>query len=365
MTQDNLIVITDHIPFTQTTRQGWIAAMTPDQLLGIVPPREQGQLNMLTDTNRPISEPHAKAIAQFIQDTPNWALPGIILAAPPGSISQDANKAILVPRDQVRVLDGQHRIHALGQIISRGTTEEHRSLNASQIPIAIFEVHEDTDQQQMFAWFARNKPIEAATRELFDYSDPFNNVARHAIDNATVLTGRVNTQVSRTNPDRDQYLLTLTELKNVAAAIAIGVRNNPKKQDQARYWQDEALDGLKKAIITFFDEFLPTCGSQYHKLLDQEPQHDQFNFDRRGTYHLHPQTIRLLANCWARVAQDTGQSTSRLARHVAGMNLEKANPTNDFQEMQLIKEGKDSFQTNNHIVWTNATSTILKAAQQE
>ena len=69
-----------------------------------------------------------------------------------------------------------------------GTNEAQIRLNEamdSELPVVIFQVKSIDDQKQMFAWFARNRPIEAAVRSWFDQSGPFNNAAKSAMATST------------------------------------------------------------------------------------------------------------------------------------------------------------------------------------
>ena len=69
--------------FTQTERTGWILKMTAWEITQVLPPRQPEQLSLFTDTNRPITGRHLDSIERFLTDTPDWAMPSIILAVAP------------------------------------------------------------------------------------------------------------------------------------------------------------------------------------------------------------------------------------------------------------------------------------------
>ena len=74
------------IPFTQTSRTGWLLTMTAGEITRILPAREPEQLSLFTDTNLPITPRHLGSIEKFLTDTPHWAMPAIVLSAAPGTI---------------------------------------------------------------------------------------------------------------------------------------------------------------------------------------------------------------------------------------------------------------------------------------
>ena len=127
---------------------------------------------------RPSTSRHLDSIERFLTDTSDWAMPSIILAVAPGAISETRN-TIEVSPDQLQVLDGQHRIQAFYNVIhgwemdaprdeSNGIQEKLDQISKEELPVVIMEVRDKKDQRQIFAWFARNKPIEPAVREFFD-----------------------------------------------------------------------------------------------------------------------------------------------------------------------------------------------------
>ena len=72
--------------FNQPGRNGYLLKMTTQELIQILPARESEQLSLFTETNRPITPRHLGGIEKFLTDTPNWAMPAIVLSARPGNI---------------------------------------------------------------------------------------------------------------------------------------------------------------------------------------------------------------------------------------------------------------------------------------
>ena len=61
------ITIENAVKFTQTGRTGWVTKLSVGQIVTLLPQRPHKQLNMLTDTNRPVSEHHTQGIIQFLE----------------------------------------------------------------------------------------------------------------------------------------------------------------------------------------------------------------------------------------------------------------------------------------------------------
>ena len=100
----------------------------------------------------------------------------------------------------------------------------------------------------MFAWFARNRPIETAVRSWFDQSDPFNNAAKSAMATSAVLQGRVNHAKERITA-HDNHLLTLTDLKRISFTITAGLGRNSNKRDIDTFLQPEPQNQLQEGVV--------------------------------------------------------------------------------------------------------------------
>ena len=83
--------------------------------------------------------------------------------------------------------------------------------------------------------------------------------------------------------------------------------------------------------MSFFDDFLPTCGSEYARLGDPDQLNLELSYLRNGTYAFDALTIRLFADAWARWTIEQNQPPEQLARYVSELNLLKTSPDNDLQ----------------------------------
>ena len=361
----------DAIPFSQTTRNGWTLTMTPPDLIQLLPPRPPSQLNLFTDVNRPITTRHMGSIETFIADTPNWALPNITLAAEPGTIKNKGRQISLNPGD-LQLLDGQHRLQAISNLIHQLTVQnndnskvELENLNNQDIPVTIFEVSSNKEQRQLFAWFARSKPIEPAVRNYYDDSDPYNRAAKAAMEDSAVLKTRVtwHTRKVRANsPD----LISLADLREIAITIPLGVSRIPKPLDRTIMDQQDVQLKLQAQLIEFFDTFIPSCSRHYGFLTTSPNPNPEILTSKQSSYALNPMVIRLFANVWARwVDTPDHQDVQNLAEQISTLNLNLASPDNDIQTTFGLVNEKRNLHGLRHNSWGQATSVLLKGAKQE
>ena len=367
--------------FIQTDRTGWVTKMSVREITQLLPRRNLEQLPLFTETNRPISENHLRGIAKYLEETPNWAMPSIVLATDADGVRKGADRGTIeIQPESLRILDGQHRVQALSNFTAKlaeeaerqasteqGASEARIRLNEamnSELPVVIFEVQSIDDQKQMFAWFARNRPIEAAVRSWFDQSDPFNNAAKSAMGNSTVLQGRVNHTRERITA-HDDHLLTLTDLKRISFTIAAGLGRHPNKRDVETYLQPEQQNRLQDNLVSFFDDFLPTCGSDYARLGDPDQRNLELSYLRNGTYAFDALTIRLFADAWARWAIEQNQPPEPLAGYVSELNLLKTSPDNDLQRtLGVINSETKRYRGVSDRSWTAASALIREALRE-
>ena len=317
--------------------------------------------------NRPINEKHASEIARYLEETPHWAIPSIILAAGTDQIkTQDGH--IEVSPKELKILDGQHRIQALSQyktLATRNNQSKESDMLQSELPIVIFEVKSTEDHRQMFAWFARNRPIEAAVREYFDSSDPFNNAAKAAASKSSTLSARVNFQKGRIEA-QDPNLITLTNLKEIATVIQIGIGRAAKETDRQSCWQEENQNNLQDKIIEFFDEFLPQCQPNYSLLADTEKLDTQLIYERNATFAFDAPLMRLVANAWARWVHDYNRPPEELIQYVGNkIDMLKTSPTNNLEDpFKVINSETKKYEKARDKSWDRATQIILTSAHQ-
>ena len=110
------------------------------------------------------------------------------------------------------IIDGQHRRRAISQLLHDLRADLNRAndlekTEAQQVLVTLYVCQHERDMKQLFAWMAKNKPIESNTQELFDSSDPWNNATQDIRDDTDLLKGRINLNKA-TLGRNDEYLLT-------------------------------------------------------------------------------------------------------------------------------------------------------------
>ena len=363
--------------FNQPGRTGYLLKMTTEELVEILPTREAEQLALFTDTNRPITPKHLGSIEKFLADTTDWAMPAIVLSARPGNIQTKGRNITAEPR-ALEILDGQHRLQAFSNILHQWAIDASKddtgevekkleSMKQQELPVVIFEVKSNMEHRQMFAWFARNKPIEPAVREFFDQSDPFGKAAKGVMDLSQTLQENV-TWKSKSIPPRGEdaaKLLTLNQLKEIATTIRIGIRRTPRPADREQCWDHDTQQELQEQMVEFFDTFLPSCQPNYKVLDNQKELTKNIRGDRTVSYACNPPVMRLMANAWARWRFDRKMEPDALAGVIGKLNLRAADPENVlYHDWEIITKDRNSskFVGVRHENWEKATTEILRLA---
>ena len=376
MTTQETPITKPALKFSQTDRIGWTTNMTIEEITTLLPARPSDQLALFTETNRPINSRHMDGIVKFLDETIDWAMPSIILAADPGRV-QEQDNTITVRPATLRILDGQHRLEAIAALTHRlgytaniedqereQNSHKLQSLKDSEIPVVIFQVKTLNDQKQMFAWFARNRPIESTNRNYFDQADPFNNAAKGTLEQSQVLQCRVDHTKTRTKAT-DNCLFTLNELKSLAETLVTGTKRGASRQDREYYKTQPRQDEIQSNLVRFFDDFLPTCGQDYAKLTKSAALDNELAYPRNGTYAYDYPVLRLILNAWARWVEDTSNENDQLANAIATLNLSKTNPENDVSgSLKLLDQDTLKFKNPRDKAWQEATYTLMSTARK-
>lgn len=357
--------------FHQTTRKGWVLSLTTEELINILPSRGPEQLTFLTETNRAIAPKHLDDIQDFLYETPSWALPSLTLAAVPEAISLNRG-CIELDHQNLKILDGQHRLEAISNLIHHWKLKQDQDPEAKdkldyfrsqQIPVTVFEVQNDQEQRQLFAWFAKSRQIESAVRDYFDNSDPYNQIAKDLMTESITLQDNV-TWKSKTVPVKEKYLMSLANVKDIIAAIHLGIERAPKKDDTAALADLATQQSVKHKTIRFLDDFLPECSPNYHILSDLKNLSANTLSSKSTSYALEPRLIRLFANTWARWTEDASHPTEDvMANTIGNLNLNKASPENDVDFTLNLTTEKRRFYPPRHSCWHQATLTLLNKAR--
>ena len=305
-------------------------------------------------------------------------MPAIVLSAKPGELKKNG-ASIEGDQSALQVLDGQHRLQAFSSILAQleigapkdesgETAKKLKEMSAQELPVVIFEVGSNSEHRQMFAWFARNRPIEPAVREFFDESDPFGKVAKNAMEKSAVLMNRVTWKSKSVPPQgpESKKLLSLNSLKEIVTTVRIEVRQTPKPRDREACWQADTQQALLDHTVEFFDVFLPACQPNY-EILDNLPELEKKILSERSmSYALDPPVIRLVANSWARWKLDRKSEPAELTKPIGQLNFRRADPGNDLErEFKVTSGPKNKFEGLRKECWETATTEIMRRASEQ
>lgn len=324
------------IPFAQNGRNCWVTKITVEDAITLTLPTQGQQLSMFDVTNRGIDEKHVKGIAKYLEST-DWALPALILATSPNSLKNGAKGAITCDTNLLRVLDGQHRIRGITGTALNGNG----NLMKQEMALLIIEVKNLQEQSQIWADFAKNKPIDGHWKEAVDNHTPFIRITKLAAEESAVLKGRVaigKQAIKHNSPE----MLTLSGLKQITATIALGIQRTARTNNQSPYAAKAKEEELTDRIVRFFDHFLPSCTSNYQVLATPEQFGPNVLSIRNATNAYDTQVLNVVADVHSRWLENH-KPEEVLADYIGNLNMNKADHGNWFYRNGAYDLGKENY----------------------
>ena len=191
--------------------------------------------------------------------------------------------------------------------------------------------------------------------------DPFEQAAQAASRRSRLLLSHLNRE-GEEGPKASSFL-SQNHIREIATTIQLGIGRTANNEDRQACSQPTNQAALQDRIVDFFDNFLGTCLPNYELVLDQTDFDERIISSRSQSYALEPQTIRLVANTWARWTIDYGLDSEILAPHIGGLKMVKADPLNDIEAaFGLVQGQRKSFQPPRHPNWERATAAIIEQA---
>ncbi|MET8956738.1 DNA sulfur modification protein DndB [Streptomyces sp. NPDC004533] len=173
-------------------REMVLTAMTPVAYNSVVGPREAWDPLSGTGTNRKEDKNHRRAIAQYIEGTPDYVLNALLVYVgghdakfvPDRSLAADApikpGVLYLRPGATLKVGDGGHRTDAYGDVISAHkplNDEVFQRLSMSGQPIVVVLDDDQVRRAQDFTDLQRNaKPLNASIGQSMDRRQSINRI---------------------------------------------------------------------------------------------------------------------------------------------------------------------------------------------
>ena len=355
------------VPFRQGGRDAYSTVMTLRELDDCLPDREGGEdLDKFTTVNRPLLMRHAQNILDFMKLNEDWILGNFTISAKPDDVNWDSGKGILtVDNKDLFIIDGQHRRRAISQLLHElradlNRTRDLEKTEAQQVLVTLYVCQHERDMRQLFAWMAKNKPIESNTQELFDSSDPWNNAAQDVRDDTDLLKGRINLNKA-TLGKNDECLLTNNLLRNNALVMTLGGKGRATKGLTQHHRQEEPQAEITRNSRGFYDNFLPECHDIFSRIKAGEIANAELPHHRQNNWLLEPLVIRLLADCYGQVKR-TNADQDALKEYVNSMNVDRNDPKSDMAGLNVMDPEKGRPYPRNKDAWTLAAGQIIRAA---
>lgn len=269
---------------------------------------------------------HAKAILEYLESTDNWIMGPVTLSIDPSFMDfmaysgQDESSSVVGEltiteggRSALRILDGQHRRHAIkeyrrSQFVDEIGKQRQLRFERCQMPIALY-VEEDTKQiNQMFADMARQKPMDSITRARFDMRDPFNRAAEQVMEESEWIKPFVEMNISIV-PRSSSMLVAFNQLAVNLKTLMFGYYGRVSRNRRAEL--DNDVQSIVDIGLDWIDFFLPNAREEYLELQDPNLDEDFVPKQRHRTLAYHGTMLRILAGCcheWTRAYPDLDRS---------------------------------------------------------
>ena len=256
---------------------------------------------------------HAKAIFEYLESTDNWIMGPVTLSVDPSFIDfqpysgQDRSVAMVGEltvseggRSALRILDGQHRRHAIKEyrrfnFIEEPDRERQTRFNQCQMPIALYVENDTKGISQMFADMARQKPMDAVARARFDMRDPFNRAAEQLMEESEWIEPFVEMNRSVV-PRTSSMLVAFNQLAANLKTLMFGYYGRVSRN--RRLELDNEIETIVNIGINWTDDFLPNAREEYFELQDQNIDEDFVPKQRHRTLAYNGTMLRILAGCY-------------------------------------------------------------------
>ena len=372
------------VTYRQGNRNVYSFVMDLEEVKRYLPLRTAEDSNQIKDTNRALVPSHTRRIKDYLAETEEWVLPAITLAVSTHSVVFTSTEGREVgtirvsnnddnERTLFRIVDGQHRRHAIEDLMAdyeQKDPELWAGMGASGLSVTLYEESDPVKIRQMFATMALSKAIDRNTQQQFDSSNPFNNAASYAAENAVILAHgqRVNTQRQNLQRASDEFV-THNDLKDIAIALTLGVPVRAPSQTQIKYHRTaEQQEKLYENMKVFLDEFLPECSQHLSDLMNGEIPAAHISIVRTDRWILEPAFVKLMAGCY-QIWTDSDQDTDALSHHIRNrMNFDRsvALGKSDAELLGLVDHSGQMPKTirKTSPVWKDAAVKICHAARE-
>ena len=303
---------------------------------GLLPQRVDE--DVIKEVNRRLTPSHSKAIQSYLRRQNDWLLGAMLLGISPRAVEfepyRDENghpninfgelRIFASQRNTMRIVDGQHRRRAIGDLLlelaePEGSYRERAAeLQQASVPVVLYAEDDLRSLRQMFADAAQTKPIEASTVTIFDRRNAINRAAVHLAGNSRLFSGRV--EMERTTiASSSLTILAINQLASYLRILNVGFRGRVSQERNEEYRQD--LDALYSRCLSWADEFLPAARDEYDELAKGAVENSEIPALRRSSLAFSVTFIRILAGAYHQWTQGVSKDWKPLAEYVRKANL--------------------------------------------
>ena len=149
--------------------------------------------------------------------------------------------------------------------------------------------------------------------------------------------------------------------RNNALVMTLGGKGRATKGLTQHHRQDGPQAEITLNSKSFYDNFLPECHDIFTHIKAGGIANAELPHLRQNCWITEPLIIRLLADCYGQVKR-TNADQEALMEHIHSMNMDRNDPKNDIEELNVIDPEKRRLYPRNKDVWTLAANKIIKAA---
>ena len=304
----------------------------------------------------------------------------VTIAAHPESISRNGSGTVTISYDDehaIRIIDGQHRRQAIHQLLDKQAVSqqtEGTDWTQQEIGVTLYIEEAPKKMRQMFADMAEAKAIDRATKVRFDTTDPFNNIAQSVENEAELVKNRLNTNRPTTQVNKDEFLMTSMELKEIVSILTTGKTiGKPTGQMRMEYSTKEKEEESLEMSVGFLDEFLPKIHEDFSQILNGDMSLTEISLRRQNNLLLYPQVMTFLARCYEATDGDE-RSRMALQEHLTKQTFEKDTHVREDGEgllkqlelvnMEMTHAGRVTLLRKSSPEWGNRARELVRTADR-
>ena len=283
------MIQTPAIRYRQGERDVYAFALSLPELNAILPSRSDNSLNTIQGINPQLAPRHAANIQKYLKEADNWVLGPLTLAIGSEAVSYEEGQLTVRPAadNPLQIIGGQHRRRAIANLLPEEWREQ-------RLAVCLYIASSLTHKRQMFAWMAEQKPIARPPGWHLTAPTPFNNTARWATEELPLLHGRVHTDKSATISARDEFLLTIGDVRDIVTILTLSYGGKVTATLKRHHLQEAESAKMEQAVADFC-QLLTESRPEIAEIAGGNVPNTHLPIRRQDTWALDPNFLRLAA----------------------------------------------------------------------